>query len=178
MGFTDANVPHGMREVFQRSEVSLTLADYSAPDCPLIGMNAAFEQLSGYSADAALGRNCRFLQPSGGIGPVRTRMRRFLAPGGGMNAKFVVPNLTRSGEPFLNLIYLAKLTIDGEVGLVLGSQFGFSGKRALPPDLYDRALRKDLRRFDELTNEHNWGVLTSFDALASSHSIIAQSRLP
>lgn len=172
-----ADLPDGIRALFERSEVSLSIADYTAPDCPLVGVNQKFLEICGYEADEVLGRNCRFLQPPGGAGPVRDRMRRYLHSDDVGDAKFVVPNQTRDGETFLNLVYMSKLTRSGKVALVLGSQFRFASESREIAELYDQALKVDLRQLNLLTNESNWVVLGSFEALASSHSIIAQSRI-
>ena len=115
--------PDGLIGLFERSNISLTIADFTQPDCPLVGANAAFLELSGYDANAVIGHNCRFLQPEGGAGPVRARMRRFLKQADELDGKFLIPNVTKQGEPFLNLVYMAKLQRDGETKLVLGSQF-------------------------------------------------------
>lgn len=40
----------------------ITIADPSQPDAPLVYVNDAFCQITGYSRDDVLGRNCRFLQ--------------------------------------------------------------------------------------------------------------------
>ena len=171
-----ANLPEGLTGLFERSDISLTIADFMRPDCPLVGANAAFLQLSGYDAEEIIGHNCRFLQPEGGAGPVRTRMRRFLLQSDVFDGKFLIPNVTKGGEPFLNLVYMAKLQRDGETRLVLGSQFRVGKTVASESDLYDRALREDLRQLNALTNENNWVVLGSLEALASSYSIIARAR--
>jgi PAS domain S-box-containing protein len=44
------------------SRVGIVIADARLPDMPLIYVNPAFEQMSGYSATEVLGLNCRFLQ--------------------------------------------------------------------------------------------------------------------
>lgn len=41
---------------------SVSLADATRPDCPLIYVNRGFEHLTGYTREECLGRNCRFLQ--------------------------------------------------------------------------------------------------------------------
>ncbi|MBY6217188.1 PAS domain-containing protein [Qipengyuania aquimaris] len=172
-----ANLPEGFRKLFENSNVSLTVADYKRPDCPLVGANRVFFEISGYEPADVIGHNCRFLQPEGGAGPVTARMRRFLEDPAAKDAKFLVPNVTRDGEPFLNLVYMSKLTREGEIALVLGSQFRVRAGREELAELYDRALREDLKRLNLLTSESNWIVLGSFEALASSHSIIAQARI-
>jgi PAS domain S-box-containing protein len=44
------------------SSVGIVIADARLPDMPLIYVNPAFEQITGYSAAEVLGYNCRFLQ--------------------------------------------------------------------------------------------------------------------
>lgn len=172
-----AHLPAGLKALFERSNVSLSIADLSKPDSPLVGVNEAFCQLTGYDPGEVLGRNCRFLQPEDGPGPVRKRMRSFLEDATQADGKFLVPNVTKSGERFLNLVYMAKLNRGDGVRFVLGSQFAPDQNGALGPDIYDLALEQDLRQLKLLTNGHNWTVLGSFDALASSHSIIARARM-
>ena len=171
-----SDVPEGLVTLFAKSAVSLSIADYTREDCPLVGVNQHFLDLCEYEADDVLGRNCRFLQPEGGAGPVRDRMRQFLQSGDKGSEKFVVPNVTKHGEPFLNLIYLAKLQREGETALVLGSQFSVARDRD-KAYIYDQALSEDLRHLSILTSENNWAVLGTFEALASSHSIIAQAQI-
>ncbi len=40
----------------------IVISDYNLPDMPLIYVNPAFEDLTGYTAKDILGKNCRFLQ--------------------------------------------------------------------------------------------------------------------
>ena len=47
------------------SPTAIAVADATAPDLPLVFVNAAFERLTGYTAAEVLGRNCRFLQGPG-----------------------------------------------------------------------------------------------------------------
>lgn len=53
-------------KLFERAveavSVGVTISDATAPDMPLIYCNRAFEKMTGYSRQRAIGRNCRFLQ--------------------------------------------------------------------------------------------------------------------
>jgi PAS domain S-box-containing protein len=40
----------------------ITLSDPDLPDNPIVYANKVFEEMSGYSQDEIVGRNCRFLQ--------------------------------------------------------------------------------------------------------------------
>ncbi|NVD44546.1 PAS domain-containing protein [Qipengyuania atrilutea] len=167
----------GLERAFEKSRISLTLADMTLPDAPLIGVNDGFCEMTGYEPEHALDRNCRFLQPSGGAGPVRARMRQFLTDETVEEEKFVVPNVTRSGGEFLNLVYMTKLKRGGKVTYVLGSQFNISGKSANAVDMFDQALKQDIVNIGSLAGEHGMIVLGTYQSLASSHSLIAKTRV-
>ena len=53
---------HGVISLGLALPPMLTITDMKAPGNPLIFVNESFCKLTGYSRDAALGRNCRFLQ--------------------------------------------------------------------------------------------------------------------
>ena len=47
------------------TEMSVVFSDPSLPDNPMIFVSEEFEKQTGYSAQEALGQNCRFLQGPG-----------------------------------------------------------------------------------------------------------------
>jgi PAS domain S-box-containing protein len=51
-----------LRQAIDGANVPITLADPSQENTPLVYVNDAFEDVTGYPAADALGRNCRFLQ--------------------------------------------------------------------------------------------------------------------
>ncbi|MFB6251250.1 MAG: PAS domain S-box protein [Halobellus sp.] len=51
-----------LKQAIDDANVSITLADASQQDDPLVYVNSAFEEMTGYLPEQALGRNCRFLQ--------------------------------------------------------------------------------------------------------------------
>lgn len=176
--FMDTSIlPEGVETLFQRSTVSLTLADALCDDMPLFAVNDAFLSMTGYSPEMALGKNCRFLQPDNGPGPVRERMRDFIHNSNSPQAKFVVPNVRRDGTPFLNLLYMSRLFRGGECAMILGSQFEVSKHSETSFELYELALKQDLRQMKMALSESGWAAMGTYDALASSHSLIVQARL-
>ena len=44
-----------------QSKDGITISDANQPDNPLIFVNKAFEELTGYSSEECINRNCRFL---------------------------------------------------------------------------------------------------------------------
>lgn len=51
-----------LRQAIDDANVAITLADPSQDNEPLVYVNDAFEEMTGYTVDEVLGRNCRFLQ--------------------------------------------------------------------------------------------------------------------
>lgn len=51
-----------LETVSKNFHIPFSVADLTQPDEPLIYVNKAFEELSGYEATEVIGRNCRFLQ--------------------------------------------------------------------------------------------------------------------
>lgn len=172
----DENCPDGLVRVFARSTVALSLASTARPDLPLVLVNEAFCKLTGYTPDQVLGCNCRFLQPDGGAGPVRERIREFLADTGADDARFVIPNVTRSGETFLNVVYMAKIRHERFTDYILGSQFALrtGGEHA---ESYELALREDLTSLSSVLSESSWMLLGSMDAIANTSALIARQSV-
>lgn len=130
---------------------SVTVADPSQPDCPLIACSAGFTELTGYSVQEIVGRNCRFLLngvPSNLIDDgTRMKCRAFCMsssqgeeydgateqlPEGLAKPWVELPkgeiicvqiNARKSGELFRNMFYLKQVELD-ERNFILGLQAG------------------------------------------------------
>lgn len=169
-----AHVPRPLAEYVARGTIALCVADPRLPDCPLVAVNPAFCGVTLYAPEDVLGRNCRMLQPPGGPGPVRARMREFLVDPRADEARFLVPNVRRDGTPFLNLVYMAKLARDGATELILGSQFDLTRHRA-GQEVYDAALAHDLRELALSLRGTDGLIVGSLDMLARSQRLLAQA---
>lgn len=175
--YCDPSLTDGLQAMLQNSRIALSIADGQQDDFPLVGVNEAFCTLTGYRPETVLNRNCRFLQPEGGAGPVRNRMRQFLKDPKQDQEKFVIPNETADGRRFLNLVYMAKLFRGNQLCYILGSQFDATRGKTPALSLYEDALKEDIRRYNLLADDTGWVMLGSFDALANSHALIASSKL-
>ena len=84
----------------EKTTDGIAIADALADDMPLIYVNAAFERLTGYSADELLGRNCRFLQRDDVDQPGLEALRRAYAAG--RSVRVVLRNYRKDGTLFWN----------------------------------------------------------------------------
>ncbi|MXP48301.1 PAS domain-containing protein [Altererythrobacter luteolus] len=171
------DLPSGILDLLESSKIALTIADAAVDDLPIIAANQPFYDLCGYEPDEVLGRNCRFLQPAGGGGPVRKRLRDLLTDPGKNDGRFALANERKDGTAFLNLVYITKLRENGAVRYFLGSQFD-AGRFEPDADRYYReALSSDLRKLGQIGGEMGLVMLGNYDTLASSHALIAQAKL-
>lgn len=169
-------IPEALLDFIRRSGVALSLADAEAADMPLVCVNDAFTRLTGYTEDEIVGRNCRFLQPSEGGGPVRQRIHDFLAIGSETTERFLLPNQRKDGSPFVNVLYLTKIFYEGHCSLVLGSQFDASRIDGRNDALYDITLARDVRQISVLMGDTGYLMFGSVEALATSAAMIARSK--
>ncbi|NJN92985.1 MAG: PAS domain S-box protein [Anaerolineales bacterium] len=94
-------------EAMASSENGITIADASQPDLPLIYVNAAFERITGYSADEVLNRNCRFLQGPETNQPALDELRSALKTG--QSCTVVLRNYRKDGTLFWNRLSLSPI---------------------------------------------------------------------
>jgi diguanylate cyclase (GGDEF)-like protein/PAS domain S-box-containing protein len=121
----------------------VTIADARAPDMPLVYVNHAFEQMTGYSARDCLGRNCRFLQGGDreqhGVEGVRHAIER------GREARVLLRNYRRDGSMFWNELYMAPvLDADGILTHFVGIQTDVSDQHRYQQELAYRATHDAL----------------------------------
>src|ERR687898_3554580 len=71
-----------MRRLLDRavaaSSNGIVITDPRVPDNPIVYVNPAFEEISGYTADEVMGRNCRFLQADDREQPALDELREAL----------------------------------------------------------------------------------------------------
>ena len=81
-------------------EMSVVISDPSLPDNPMIYVSDEFEQQTGYSAEEAIGRNCRFLQGKDTSPYAVEAIRQALKA----QTRFTIDllNYRKDGTPFVN----------------------------------------------------------------------------
>ncbi|MDF0603448.1 PAS domain-containing protein [Psychromarinibacter sp. C21-152] len=104
-----------------RASVAIVMTDPHAPDNPITYVNEAFEQITGYSRDDALGRNCRFLQGEATAEEDVDRIRRGLDSGD--EFEVVLTNHKADGTPFRNQLLVVPVRDQaGEISAFFGVQ--------------------------------------------------------
>jgi PAS domain S-box-containing protein len=119
------------------SSAPMVLSDPHLPDCPMIVVNQAFADLTGYNALDITGHNCRFLQgPKTDPGSPR-RIRACLDAGQGC-IEWIV-NYRRDGSEFWNLLFISPVHgPDGALLFYFGNQLDIT--RGFPSWLVDVQL--------------------------------------
>jgi PAS domain S-box-containing protein len=79
---------------------SIVISDPNLPDDPLVYVNPAFEETTGYAAEEALGCNCRFLQGEDRAQPALAELRTAVREGRQCTA--VLRNYRKDGTLFWN----------------------------------------------------------------------------
>lgn len=110
-----------LRDSIVRSPIASVVSDPRLPDNPIIAVNQAFCDLTGYSVEQILGRNCRFLAGPATEPWLTERIRQGTRD---RRATLVeILNYKSDGRPFRNAVLVAPVfTIDGELEYFLGSQ--------------------------------------------------------
>jgi PAS domain S-box-containing protein len=119
-------VTMSLAAMIDHSAVAAVISNPRLPDNPIVECNAAFEQLTGYSRDEIIGRNCRFL-----AGP-KTEPALTAEIVKAVTAKrpvlVEILNYKKDGTPFRNAVLVAPIfDAEGELEYFLGSQMEVGG---------------------------------------------------
>jgi PAS domain S-box-containing protein len=105
--------------VMAHSGDGVLIADMRARGQPIVGVNAAFEAITGYSSAETIGKNCRYLQGNDRLQPEIQDIRSALAEG--RSCSVTLRNYRRDGSMFRNALRLEPLRNEaGEVTHFVG----------------------------------------------------------
>jgi len=123
-----------LERAVESSMNGIIIADAQAPDLPVIYVNPAFEELTGYPADEVLGRNCRFLQGGQTSQAELEILRRALREAGDCNV--LLRNYRRDGSEFWNHLFISPVRDEsGAVTHFVGIQNDLTERRQVEADL-------------------------------------------
>lgn len=99
--------PEFLKLVVDGAPEGIVICDAQAADCPVVYVNGAFEQMTGYGASELLGSNLRLLQGADRDQDARRRLREAIARGEA--CRVLLRNYRKSGELIWNELYLQPL---------------------------------------------------------------------
>ncbi|GGD47435.1 LuxR C-terminal-related transcriptional regulator [Aurantiacibacter arachoides] len=108
-------------DLISTNPVASVVSDPRLKDNPIIACNQAFLDLTGYSEDEVVGRNCRFLAGPGTEPWLSERMRDCIRVPKAVLVEIL--NYKKDGTPFRNAVLVAPIfDEDGELAYFHGSQ--------------------------------------------------------
>ncbi|WP_447956706.1 sensor domain-containing protein [Vreelandella sp. EE7] len=136
----------------ESSTNGVIIVDAQADDLPMVYVNKAFEQITGYERTAVLGRNCRFLQGEETDPAIRRQLRRGIKEQ--RDVHVMLRNYRRDGTLFWNDLYISPVRDDqGVVTHFVGVQNDVTAQRE-----YQAQLRHNANH-DALTGLPNLQLL-------------------
>lgn len=116
-----AKKQHPVLESIQHSPIATVVSDPKLADNPIVAVNAAFLELTGYAEDEVLGRNCRFLRGPDTENAQTAKLREAIFERRPTLAELI--NYRKDGSRFRNAVMVAPLyDDDGVVEYFVGSQ--------------------------------------------------------
>ena len=173
----------------ERTRMPMVVTDPRLPDNPIVLANHAFLDLTGYTADEVVGRNCRFLQGPSTDQAALDELRRELSAG--ENVQVEMLNYRRDGSSFWNQLAISPVhDEDGRLLYHFGSQKDVTAqRRAQELEATERLLlmEVDHRAMNALalvqsivrltraadTELYSAAVQGRVDALARAHRLLA-----
>ena len=111
----------GLLASIDHSPIASVITAARMADNPIVAVNGAFCELTGFERDEIVGRNCRFLAGAGTEPAPQSTLRRAVAEG--RPALVELTNYRKDGTAFLNAVMVAPvLGEDGGIAYFLGSQ--------------------------------------------------------
>ena len=113
------------------ARMPLVVADAQAPDQPLVFVNDAFCELTGYTAEESIGRNCRFLQGHHTSPEAMRSIGEALRAGRSIAVRLL--NYRRDGLAFWNDLHIAPIMAGKAPRYFVGTQLDVT-RRVLASD--------------------------------------------
>ncbi|CAD6270912.1 unnamed protein product [Miscanthus lutarioriparius] len=148
-------VSEELRAALSAFQQTFVVSDATRPDHPILYTSAGFFNMTGYSSNEVVGRNCRFLQGSR-TDPVEiSKIRQALTAGSNYCGRIL--NYRKDGTPFWNLLTVAPIKDeDGRVLKFIGMQVEVSKYTEGSKDtaLRPNGLPESLIKYDARQKDH------------------------
>ncbi|HYE32244.1 MAG TPA: response regulator [Methylomirabilota bacterium] len=121
-------------EAIEALPTGLIITDARQPDNPIIYANPGFCEMTGYSRQEVVGRNCRFLQGAGSDKETLQEIRKALQKAERIECE--VLNYTKKGTPFWNALSISPILDEGgKVTHFVGVQRDITAQKNLQDQL-------------------------------------------
>ncbi|MGR9046643.1 MAG: PAS domain-containing protein [Gammaproteobacteria bacterium] len=133
-------IPQILSVILDECVNGVTLADPDLEDMPIVYANKAFENMTGYSQQEIIGRNCRFLQGTDRDQEARHQITQAIEN----NNEVVVTlrNYKKNGELFYNRLKIVPLfDRHGKIIYLLGVQYDITDQVMAAQEINDLNLR-------------------------------------
>lgn len=118
-------IPRVLTQILDSCVNGVTLADPDLEDMPIVYANKAFEDITGYTQEEIVGRNCRFLQGGDVNQPELPKLRAAIEKK--ETVEVTLRNYRKNGELFHNRLVIKPLFDNkGQVVYFLGIQYDIS----------------------------------------------------
>jgi PAS domain S-box-containing protein len=115
---------------FQRTRMPIVISDARQPDYPIVLANDSFLELTGYSAEELLGRNCRLLQGEDTSRTAVAEIRAMIAQE--RQGTVEILNYRKNGTTFWNQLHLSPIRDDeGRLAYYFASQVDVTDYRRI-----------------------------------------------
>ena len=142
------------------SSNGIVITDPRVPDNPIVYVNPAFEEISGYTADEVMGRNCRFLQADDREQPALEELREVLTEA--RECRVVLRNYRKDGTPFWNELYVSPVhDEEGRLTNFVGFQNDITHRRRIEEERDALLVKEQLARSEAVEVRRRLALLAA-----------------
>jgi len=157
-----------LQKAANASSEGITISSMTEPDRPLIFVSDGFLNMTGYSRDEVIGKNCRFLQGQDTNESAVDRLRTAIANGEACTVELL--NYSKNGTPFWNRLSITPIRDDhNTVTHYVGIQSDIS------------ALRKNINRLINANNDlemFKHRIINDLDQARTAQQFLLPDKFP
>lgn len=175
---SEKDLPNALRQYLEKSGVPLAVS-VTERDAPLVFVNTAFCNLTGYSMDEVVGRNCRFLQGAETAEEERLALHEFVHDEGVESGRFPILNYRKDGKTFRNLVFMTRLRqTSDDTRFILASQFDMThALERSQISTNDAELVRTLDGVEQMGREFGLAMMGSAKLISDSVATMAKMTL-